>query len=117
MKDKDSDFTKKQPRPSLADKAAAIDLDLGKFRLPGQAPMDLVGIDPADLLKRREQFLARRSQLQRDLRSRWRCTQCRTVYPNGENIRVVIRGGVEVFVCPDKKCDAPVIRIEDSRTQ
>ena len=116
MKDKDSDFTKKQPRPSLTDKAAAVDLDLGKFRLPGQAPMDLVGIDPADLLKRREAFLQLRAELQRNLRSEWQCTQCKKVYPNGENIRVVIRGGSEVFVCPDQSCDAPVIR-KDARPQ
>ena len=109
----DGYFAKRNPQArSLASKAAEIDLNEGTFRLPGGAPMDLVGVDPKKLQERRDEFLKLRARVQRDMRSEWQCTQCKKTFM-GRNLRVVVRGRVEVLVCPDKRCDAPVVRIKD----
>lgn len=112
------DFTKKHPKPktreTLADKMAGLDLDedASRFRLPG-APetgtMDLVGVDPKTLRERRDAFLKLRARVLADMRAHWMCTECKRVW-SGRSVRVVIRGGVEVLVCPDRKCDGPVVR-------
>jgi hypothetical protein len=111
------DFTKKHPKPetpeTLADKEAGVDLDLNRFLPPGGAsPMDMVGVDAKAMRGKRDEFLRLRERVRRDMRDSWRCTECRRVW-RGRDVRVVIRGrpGVEVLVCPDKRCDGPVVRV------
>jgi hypothetical protein len=112
----DLDFTKRHPNGprSLASKMVEVDLDEGKFHLPGvDQPLDLVGIKPDDLREKREAFMKLRAQVLRDMRSEWQCTQCKKT-TMGHNVRVVIRSGAEVLVCPDRKCDGPMVRIRDA---
>ena len=110
------DFTKKTPKPetpeTLADKSAGLDLDLNRFTLPGSdRPMPLVGVDPRALREKRDAFLRLRARVLADLRSTWRCTECRRTW-SGRDVRVVLRGSpaAETLVCPDKRCDGPVVR-------
>lgn len=114
------DFTKKHPKPetreTLANKAAGLNVDpdtgASRFRLPGSpgsGAMDLVGVDPKTLRERRDAFLKLRARVAEDMRADWTCTQCRRTF-SGRRVRVVVRGGVEALVCPDRECDGPVVR-------
>ena len=119
------DVTKKTPRlmPPLRPKTpleslAETDLILkeGKFRLPGKGIMDLVGINPHDVVEAREKYLQTRALLLRDINSEWTCTQCKKVWMGG-HLRVKapkVDGQPGLYVCKDPKCDAPVVRTRDA---
>lgn len=114
-----NDFTKRNPPREKV----RVDHETGLIHgLPG-GPQPLVGPTAGreyEALKRNEQKHAAAMQiLKRQMASTFQCTQCKRTFP-GTVVRVKFPmvGGVptQLLVCPDSKCDAPVVMVKEGRT-
>lgn len=94
-----------------------IDPTTGSMSIPGLGTKPMVGLDPGTLDAKGQEHRKRKLLLERQMRSTYQCTQCKRKF-SGRYVRVKIRneGGtkMEVLVCPDPRCDGPVIVVEDS---
>jgi hypothetical protein len=95
-----------------------ISPDGTEMQLPGQTkPVKVIGPTPEQLRHAQQEQARRNAHMQRQIRSTFRCTECKRLW-KGAVVRVVVRriGGVqaEVLVCPDQTCDGAVILHQDA---
>lgn len=110
MEDPTKKVSKKAP-----EKGVWVDHETGLVHIPGKDPLPLVGPTSGseyDRLKKAEQrFKSDKASLLRLMRATWKCSQCAREW-KGEDVRVKKAAPDTedvVFVCPDRKCDAPVV--------
>jgi len=79
--------------------------------------MPLVGMEDKKLKEKEKQHQRMSVHLRRQMLSEYQCTQCKRVW-SGKIVRVkwdTQRGlKVELLVCPDKRCDGPVVIYRDA---
>jgi hypothetical protein len=89
----------------------------GSINIPGVGTREMVGVDPAHFQQKQHEHKQRMAIIQRQMRSVYRCTECKRKWV-GRDVRVVqrrINGTMmEVLVCPDRRCDGPVVLFQDA---
>lgn len=109
------------PRPPANPNEVSIDHDRGLIWTPGIGWQPLLGPTSGAAyqeLKRKEQERKQLNiHLRRQILSTWRCTECKRVWI-GKDVRVKWRKvdgvNMETLVCPDPRCDGPVIIEKDA---
>lgn len=109
------------PKPQHNPNHQYVDHETGLIHRPKMAPVPLVGpttgSEYEQLKKAEKQNQKLMLLLERQMRSTFQCTQCKKKWP-GKFCRIKWRtiDGVnaETLVCPNQKCDGPVIMIEDA---
>jgi hypothetical protein len=98
-------------------KQVKVNHDEGTVYVPGSGNLPLIGVDPKKLEEREKVNARNKLHLRRQVLSTWRCTQCKRTW-SGKFVRVkweLIDGiRTELLVCPDKRCDGPVVVFKDA---
>lgn len=104
------------PNPTERREQVEVSPD-GTIKIPGVGTREMAGLDPGQLKQKAAEHHKRKLQLERKMRSTYKCTQCARVWW-GRYVRVKLTkvGGVEVevLVCADPRCDAPVVVERDA---
>lgn len=98
-----------------------IDHETGLIHGLPEGPQPLVGpttgSEYQELKKKEKQHAQAMHFLKRQILSTYQCTQCKRKW-SGRDVRVKWRKqdgvNMETLVCPNKKCDGPVIMVEDA---
>lgn len=98
-----------------------VDHETGDIHVPGKGNLPLIGPTSGsayeDLKQKEKENRLAMQRLKRAMLSTFQCTQCHTRQP-GTDVRVKwgkVEGvEMETLVCRDRKCDAPVVMIEDA---
>ena len=108
--------------PKLPTDVVTVNHETGEVHVPGKGNLPLIGptSGPAyeDLKRKEQEHRASMLRLQRAMLSTFQCTQCHKIQPGTEvRVKWMKPEGVEMetLVCRDRKCDAPVVMIEDAK--
>jgi RNase P subunit RPR2 len=96
------------------DEQVSIDPNRNRIFVPGTGDQPMVGLDRAKLDAASKRQLRENVQLQRMMRSTWRCVTsegCRQEWP-GTAVRVRKMEEQVVMVCPE--CGGPVVVVKDA---
>jgi hypothetical protein len=114
-----TDLMNRQLRPG---EEVSVNTQDGTIYVPGSGRLPLIGPTNSnqelDRLKKSEaSFKQVKVHMQRQLRSKYQCIQCKRKW-SGKLVRIkwVKQDGVnmETLVCPDTHCDSPVVMVEDA---
>jgi hypothetical protein len=94
-----------------------VDSSKNTIWVPGSGNLPMVGLDQQRLDEKQKQHQRMSIHLRRQMLSTFQCTECKRKW-SGKNVRIkwALQDGlkVELPVCPDLKCNAPVMIFRDA---